>query len=141
LQFSGVVLKGTWFRIIKQASLSQWVAEYNLKVSIFNYQKPRSPSKQHPNFLYFWQNDERLSKINRSTKIFIEFNINIVVVVCPVCTNISIPGTDCTVHHESMTFLLTTTQEHWLANAYYKNLPTKMYFRIWNVKHFMSDAN
>jgi len=44
----GVVSKGTWFRIIKQASLSQWVVEYNLKVSIFNYQNPRSPSKQHP---------------------------------------------------------------------------------------------
>jgi len=39
------------FRIIKQASLSHWVAEYNLtflKVSSVNYQKPRSPSKQHP---------------------------------------------------------------------------------------------
>jgi len=49
----GVVSKGTWVSyIIKQASLLHWVAEYNLKVSSVNYQKPRSPSKQHPAFLY-----------------------------------------------------------------------------------------
>jgi len=40
--------RGPGFHIIKQASLSHWVAEYNLKVSSVNYQKPRSPSKQHP---------------------------------------------------------------------------------------------
>jgi len=51
-QYLGFVSKGTWFRIIKQASLSHWVAEYNLKVSGVNYQKPRSPSKQHPNIYY-----------------------------------------------------------------------------------------
>jgi len=48
IHFMGVVSKRTWFRIIKQASLSHRVAEYNLKVSSANYQKPMSPLKQHP---------------------------------------------------------------------------------------------
>jgi len=49
-RFGVLFRRGPGFCIIKQASLSHWVPEYNLKVSSVNYQKPRSPSKQHPRF-------------------------------------------------------------------------------------------
>jgi len=47
-QYLGFVSKGTWFRIIKQASLSHWVTDYNLKVSSINYQKPQVPFDTTP---------------------------------------------------------------------------------------------